>query len=147
MIDELEDMLKNSVREVFCKMLKTEPVAIPLGNEPIHGETHIASSVGFTRVVSIYASADFASRLTAVTLELAPSDIDGDEVVTDCMGEIVNMIVGNGRRRLSRKGNPACSPFRRSCVGAIFPSKPSAARHAASCASDARTTRTWSSKS
>lgn len=108
MIDELEDMLKNSVREVFCKMLKTEPVAIPLGNDPIQGETHIASAVGFigdiTGVVYIYASADFASRLTAITLEMAASEIDGDEMVNDCMGELANMIVGNVKAQIVEKG-------------------------------------------
>lgn len=108
MIDDLEDMLKNSVGEVFRKMLKTEPEPIPLTNDAIHGDSHIASAVGFigdlTGVVYIYASADFATRLTSVMLEMTPTEIDGDEMVNDCMGELANMIVGNVKAQIVEKG-------------------------------------------
>ncbi len=108
MIDQLEDMLKNSVGEVFRKMLKTEPVSIPLAGGTIADETHIASAVGFigdvTGVVYIYASAAFAVRLTAVMLEMQDSEIDGDEMVNDCMGELANMIVGNVKAQIVEKG-------------------------------------------
>lgn len=108
MIDSLEDMLKNSVGEVFRKMLKTEPASIPLTGGDISSETHIASAVGFigdvTGVVYIYASAAFALRLTAVMLEMDASEIEGDEMVNDCMGELANMIVGNVKAQIVEQG-------------------------------------------
>ncbi len=111
MVDELEDMLKTSVGEVFRKMMKNEPVAIPLTGDAMSAETHIASAVGFigdvTGVVYIYASATFAGRLTAVMLEMQPSEIDGDEMVNDAMGELANMIVGNVKAQIVEKGK-AC---------------------------------------
>lgn len=108
MIDTLEEMLKTSVSEVFLKMMKTQPLAVPLSSEAMSSEAHIASAVGFigdvTGVVYLYASANFATRLTAVMLEMETAEIEGDEMVNDCMGELANMIVGNVKAQIVEKG-------------------------------------------
>lgn len=108
MIDDLEIMLKAAVSEVFSKMLKTEVRAVPVDSEAMSAEAHIASAVGFigdmTGVVYIYASSTYANQMTAAMLEMPDSDVQGDEMVNDAMGELANMIVGNLKAALVEKG-------------------------------------------
>lgn len=112
MIDELEVMLKTAVGEVFRKMMKSEVRAVPVNAEAMSAEAHIASAVGFigdmTGVVYIYASSTYANKMTAVMLEMPESEVQGDEMVNDAMGELANMIVGTVKAALVEKG--------RSCV-------------------------------
>jgi chemotaxis protein CheX len=108
MIDELENMLKTAVGEVFCKMMKSDPTPIPLSSETMGAETHIASAVGFigdmTGVVYIYASSTFAGKMTSAMLEMPETEVQGDEMVNDAMGELANMIVGTVKAQLVEKG-------------------------------------------
>ncbi len=108
MIDDLELMLKTAVSEVFRKMLRTEVRSIPINAEAMSAETHIASAVGFigdmTGVVYIYASSSYASKMTSVMLEMDETEVQGDEMVNDAMGELANMIVGSLKAALVEKG-------------------------------------------
>lgn len=108
MIDELELMLKTAVSEVFRKMLGTEVRSIPINTDAMSAEAHLASAVGFigdmTGVVYVYASSTHASRMTSVMLEMGESEVQGDEMVNDAMGELANMIVGSVKAALVEKG-------------------------------------------
>jgi chemotaxis protein CheX len=96
------------VSEVFDTMLslklETEPPGTPVAN----GEPHVAGSVGFSGIVCgvvyIYSSATLARRITSGLLGLDESDIDGDEMVNDAVGELSNMVVGQLKSRLCDRG-------------------------------------------
>lgn len=108
MIDDLEDLLKAAVVEVFGTMIglqvQLEPPHAPVVNT---GAT-IAGAVGFigrvTGVVYIYAPVELAVRLTEKLLHLSASEIEQKELVNDSMGELANMIVGHLKSRLSDRG-------------------------------------------
>jgi chemotaxis protein CheX len=109
MIDDLADLLKAAVVEVFGTMigLQVQPEA---PNTPIISEgSTIAGAVGFigklTGVVYIYSPVPFALRLTEKIVGVEPNEIDGDEMVNDSMGELANMIVGHLKSRLSDRGH------------------------------------------
>ena len=109
MIDDLEDLLKAAVVEVFGTMigLQVQPEA---PNTPLVSEgSSIAGAVGFigkmTGVVYIYAPVPFAVRLTEKILGVSASDVDRDEMVNDSMGELANMVVGHLKSRLSDRGH------------------------------------------
>jgi chemotaxis protein CheX len=109
MIDDLEDLLKAAVVEVFGTMIGLQ-VQPEEPHSPIGGEgATIAGAVGFigglTGVVYIYAPVPFAVRLTGKLLGLEDGEIDGDEMVNDSMGELANMVVGHLKSRLSDRGN------------------------------------------
>lgn len=109
MIDDLEDLLRAAVVEVFQTMIGLQVQAEP-PNSPLHNDgATIAGAVGFigrlTGVVYIYAPVEFAGRLTEKLLGLGSNEIDGEEMVNDSMGELANMIVGHLKSRLSDRGN------------------------------------------
>lgn len=108
MIDDLEVMLKTAVAEVFRKMLRTEACSVPINSGAMGAEAHIASAVGFigdmTGVVYIYASSTFANKMTSTMLEMDASEVQGDEMVNDAMGELANMIVGSVKASLVERG-------------------------------------------
>lgn len=108
MIDDLEEMLKTAVGEVFRKMLKVEVRSVPINSGAMGAETHIASAVGFigdmTGVAYIYASATFANKLTNAMLEMPESDVQGNEMVNDAMGELANMVVGSVKGAMVERG-------------------------------------------
>ena len=70
----------------------------------------VAGSVGFTGpvtgVVYSYTSNPFARRITATLLGLLDSEIEGDEMVNDALGEVANMLVGYIKSRLCDQGLP-----------------------------------------
>jgi len=109
MIDDLEELLKAAVIEVFGTMIglqvQPDPPHTPILNE---GAT-IAGAVGLigrlTGVVYIFAPATFAARLTEKLLGVSGTAIDGDEMVNDSMGELTNMVVGHLKSRLSDRGH------------------------------------------
>jgi len=136
MIDDLEEMLKTAVCEVFLKMLRVEARSVPIDSGAMGAETHIASAVGFigdmTGVTYIYASATFANKLTSAMLEKPESDVQGDEMVNDAMVE---------------RGMACVLTSPRSCVAAIFRLKRSVRPRGACCVSNLTTTRSWQSSS
>lgn len=109
MFDDLEDLLKAAVVEVFGTMIGLQVQADPPGTPLASGEPSIAGAVGFigqvSGVVYIYAPVSFAVRLTGKMLDLEARQIDGDEMVNDAMGELANMIVGHFKSRLSDRGH------------------------------------------
>jgi len=109
MLDEIEEMLKSAVAEVFQTMLTMEIRAIPFSPDSISDDPHIAGSVGFigdlTGVVYIYCSAQFARQMTGQILGMAVNEVEGDELINDSMGELANMIVGGLKTKLVDKGH------------------------------------------
>jgi chemotaxis protein CheX len=108
MISDIDQMLGSCVTEVFGTMLsmdvQPQPEFLPDATEGVQ----VASSVGFsgrvTGVVYLYTSGGFARRIASTMLGLEDSDIDGDEMVNDVMGEIANMVVGNLKSGLCDRG-------------------------------------------
>lgn len=110
MIEDIEQLITSAVTEVFGTMLnfkvRLDQETVP----PINGESHIAGSVGFigrlTGVVFLYSTNSFARRVTSSMLGLTDSEIEGDEMVNDAIGELSNMVVGHIKSRLSDRGMP-----------------------------------------
>lgn len=109
MINDLDELLRSAVSEIFDTMLNMKLALQPPGTEISNGEPHVAGSVGFSGaelcgVVYIYCSASLAQRITCSLLGLEPSDIDGEEMVNDAVGELANMVVGQLKSRLCDRG-------------------------------------------
>ncbi len=108
MIEDLEQLVTSAVTEVMTTMMSFKVQATKEGINFTNGEGHIASAVGFigktTGVVYLYASDAFARAMTCRLLGLELSDIDGDEMVNDAMGEMANMVVGHIKSRLVDRG-------------------------------------------
>jgi chemotaxis protein CheX len=108
MIDELEELLKTAVGEVFRTMLNFDTRSIPFEVDTTSNEAHIAGSVGFigvmTGVVYIYSTAAFARTMTGKMLGMPEQEVEGDEMVNDAVGELANMIVGSLKSNLVERG-------------------------------------------
>ncbi len=108
MIEDLEHLVGSAVTEVMTTMMSFRVQQTPTAINFASGEGHIASAVGFigktTGVVYLYASDRFARQMTCRLLGLEDSDIDGDEMVNDAMGELANMVVGHIKSRLVDRG-------------------------------------------
>lgn len=108
MIADIEVMLADAVKEVFSTMLNIDAQKEPPGTALANGEPHIASSVGFigraTGVVYLYSTGSFARKMTRSLLRLEDSEVAGDEMVNDAMGELANMVVGHIKSRLCDRG-------------------------------------------
>lgn len=108
MIEDLEQLVGSAVTEVMTTMMsfKVRPTQEAINFST--GEGHLASAVGFigktTGVVYLYASDRFARLMTCRLLGLEDSDIEGDEMVNDAMGEMANMVVGHIKSRLVDRG-------------------------------------------
>lgn len=108
LINEVGDLLKSSVSEVFSTTLnmKTQPVALYDLRES--DEMLIAGSVGFvgdvSGVVYIYVKASFARTLASRMLGMPESECGEDEMVNDVMGELSNMIVGSTKSLICDSG-------------------------------------------
>ena len=79
----------------------------PLPDDPTG---QIIGSVGFigdaTGIIYLYLSMDFARHITSVMLGIAESEVDGDEMVGDAIGELSNIVVGSVKSRLCDAGQP-----------------------------------------
>jgi chemotaxis protein CheX len=108
MIEDLEHLVGSAVTEVMTTMMSFRVQQTPNAINFTNGEGHIASAVGFigktTGVVYLYASDKFAREMTCRLLGLEDSDIEGDEMVNDAMGELANMVVGHIKSRLVDRG-------------------------------------------
>lgn len=108
MIEDLEHLVGSAVTEVMTTMMSFRVQQTPNAINFASGEGHIASAVGFigktTGVVYLYASDRFARQMTCRLLGLEDSEIDGDEMVNDAMGELANMVVGHIKSRLVDRG-------------------------------------------
>ncbi len=110
MIEDLDELLTAALTDLFSTMLRLEVVRAPLEANPLNGESHIAGSVGFTGrlngVIYVHTTAGFARRLTATLLQLPESEVTDNEMISDAMGEITNMLVGQVKSRLCDRGMP-----------------------------------------
>ena len=110
MIEDLEQLIRLAVTEVFGTMLNFPIQNEALGTSVANGEAHVAGSVGFigrlTGVVYLYSTDTFARKITGGLLGLEDDQIDGHEMVNDAMGELTNMVVGHLKSRLSDRGMP-----------------------------------------
>jgi chemotaxis protein CheX len=108
MIEDLEHLVGSGVTEVMTTMMSFRVQQTPNTINFASGEGHVASAVGFigktTGVIYLYASDTFARQMTCRLLGLEDSDIDGDEMVNDAMGELANMVVGHIKSRLVDRG-------------------------------------------
>lgn len=108
MIDDLEELLKSAMVEVFSTMLGQQIEPEPNNAPMLNGDAMIAGAVGFigtlTGIVYLYLPQTFAVRLTEKMLGVAPDASDGDEMVNDTIGEFANMVVGHLKSRLSDRG-------------------------------------------
>jgi chemotaxis protein CheX len=108
MIDDLDDLVRSAVSEIFDTMLNLGIRGETPGAEITNGEPHVAGSVGFSGVVSgvvyIYSSVTLAKLITAGLLGLEPAEVSGDEMVNDAVGELANMVVGQLKSRLCDRG-------------------------------------------
>ncbi len=103
-ITELENSLEKAVKDVFSTMLNIQPVICPFdaGALPLG----IASIVGFGGKVSgfiaLHMTPNDACVLAAGMLGMSFNELD--EIVSDAMGEIVNMIAGGLKKNASCSG-------------------------------------------
>ncbi len=109
MIDDVEELLKAAVHEVFNTMLGL-PIQMEEQYVPVQSdEPSIAGAVGFigdlTGVVYVYAPLTLAKAMTAKLAGMELDEIDEDEITNDSIGELTNMIVGHFKSRLSDRGN------------------------------------------
>ena len=110
LIDEVRDLLKVSVAEVFRTMLSIEAQEAPLVDFRRCDVPLVAGSVGFigdlNGVVYIYVKEPFAKVVACRMMGMAESELDGEEIVNDAVGELSNIIVGAVKSRLCDAGNP-----------------------------------------
>lgn len=108
MIDDLEDLLKAAVVEVFGTMIGLQVQLDPPQAPVLNPGATIAGAVGFigqvTGVVYIYAPVELAVRLTEKLIPQSALEPEQNELVNDSMGELANMIVGHLKSRLSDRG-------------------------------------------
>jgi chemotaxis protein CheX len=108
LIEEVGDLLKSSVSEVFTTVFNINAHPVPFCEIRKSDEMLIAGSVGFVGdvngVVYIYLKASFARKLASQMLGMPEAELDGDELIGDVIGELSNMIVGSTKSRLCDSG-------------------------------------------
>jgi chemotaxis protein CheX len=107
-IEQVDELTREAVKEVFQSMLSME--VNPEAPTPLRQDTggQIIGSVGFigeaTGIVYLYANVSFAKVLTSRMLGISVAEVDADDMVTDAVGEISNMVVGYVKSRLCDRG-------------------------------------------
>jgi CheY-specific phosphatase CheX len=108
MIEDLDELVKKAVTEVFTTMLNCPVQLEPPGTGIDNGEPKIAGSVSFAGRINgsvyIYSSPRFASQITCRLLGLKEEEIRNQELVNDSLGEIANMVGGQLKSRFSDRG-------------------------------------------
>ena len=73
-----------------------------------NSEVHVAGTVGitgsFNGMIYLYSSASFARQMTCRLLSMNDSEIEGNEMVNDAMGELTNMVAGFIKSKLDNLG-------------------------------------------
>jgi chemotaxis protein CheX len=110
MIEDLDELITAALTDLFSTMLRLEVARTPVETNAANGEAHIAGVVGFTGrltgVIYVHTTASFARRLTATLLQMPEAEVTEEEMVSDAMGEITNMLVGQVKSRLCDRGMP-----------------------------------------
>ena len=109
-VEEVTNLLGTAVGEVFATMLTLDVQS----EEPPHtyapGESLLAACIGFSGAangaVALYMTASCAHAFAARMLGMEREEFDGDEMINDAMGELINMIVGGVKSRLCDEGMP-----------------------------------------
>jgi chemotaxis protein CheX len=107
-IEQLEELTRQAVPEVFQVMLSMELTAEAPSSAPLAPVGEIIGSVGFTGeatgIVCLYASLAFAKVITSRMLGMELAEVAADEMVNDAFGELSNMVVGHVKSRLCDAG-------------------------------------------
>ena len=107
-IDEVCDMLKSSISEVYSTMFQMAAQPEQIEEHRASDEVLVAGSVGFVGdvngMVYIYVHTPFARTLASRMLAMPEAEIEGDEMVNDVIGEMTNMVVGAVKSRLCDSG-------------------------------------------
>ncbi len=105
----IEGFTRESVREVFLKMLSLEMEnadPAPLPDDP---GGQIVGSVGFigqaTGFIYLYSGVGFGRSITSSMLGLTETEVD-NEMINDAFGEVCNMVVGSVKSQLCDRGWP-----------------------------------------
>lgn len=106
---QIEKLTRDAIKEVFDTMLSMEinpetppgPLALdPLGQ--------VVGSVGFigeaTGIIYLYIGVGFARVIASRMLGISETDVDTGEGVTDAIGELSNMVVGQVKSHLCNSG-------------------------------------------
>ncbi|MCF7668387.1 MAG: chemotaxis protein CheX [Verrucomicrobia bacterium] len=107
-LDDLDTLVCQAVRELFSMMLDLEITRI--GSESIfeNGKPHVAASVGlagdFSGVVFLHSSEEFARRMAGRLLHESAGGAETDEMINDVMGELTNVIAGHMKSRINDRG-------------------------------------------
>lgn len=106
-IDQIEELARQAVRDVFDTMLSLAVVDHPPDPLPPDPDGEIVSSVGFigqtTGAIYLYARVSLARLLTARMLGLEAADVES-EMINDALGELSNMVVGAVKSQLCDRG-------------------------------------------
>ena len=109
LIDEIGDLLKSGVTDVFNTMFNLNAQPAELTEIRGDGDTLVAGSVGFVGnvngVVYIYLRAPVARKLTGLLLGRPEEEVDENEMVGDAIGEMSNMVVGSTKSRICDAGS------------------------------------------
>jgi chemotaxis protein CheX len=107
-LDQIEQLTREAVREVFQSMLSMEVTPEPPVPLPPDPQGEIVGSVGFigrtSGVIHLSGGVTFAKVITSRMLGIAEHEVDGSEMVNDAIGELSNMVVGYVKSRLCDRG-------------------------------------------
>jgi chemotaxis protein CheX len=105
---DLEKFLEAAAQNVFSTMLSFKVEFQKLEGDFFDGEVHVAGTVGitgaFNGMIYLYSSAAFARKMTCSLLSMTDSEIEGNEMVNDAMGELTNMMAGFIKSKLDNEG-------------------------------------------
>lgn len=109
LVEEVSELLAGSLADVLGTAFSLGAIrAEPAAEGP--GGIVVAAAVGFTGEVNglvyLHVPAGFARVLACRMLGLADSEIEGDDMVNDVIGEFGNMVVGAVKSRLCDSGHP-----------------------------------------
>lgn len=108
----LRSGVTKSVAEVFDSMLSMQVEAVESDANILLQGDRIAGSVGFGGAVAgmicIQITEEFSKKVTAAMLGIGEDEVDGNDDVSDAIGEIANMIAGNVKAYFSTPQAP-CS--------------------------------------
>jgi chemotaxis protein CheX len=109
-INDLEELTRQSVREIFQNMLSMDVTAGPAEPLPEDPAGQIIGSVGFigdaTGIIYLYAGITFARVITSQMLGIPEPEVENGDMVNDAIGELSNMVVGYVKSRLCDSGAP-----------------------------------------
>ena len=135
MNNDLEQMLKSAANEVFGTMLNLQ-VTFDSPDVKIEQEPFIAGAIGFTgkfnAMIYLHTNMAFARAMTCSLLGLTDHQIEGQDMVSDVLGEFTNMHAGHMKSRLCDRGMPCVMTIPTVVSGRDFKIQPvsGAQRHA-----------------